>query len=337
KELSDRFSQLKEEKNKILAANEKQEGIINQISQEISRLSVHCDSLLKTVDEWISSENRNMTLERLSDLLSKDNAWIIAEREQLNRLHRDKTAALATLDERKNTLENHRLSESKPAEEETNEMLRDTLAGKQEAVQQKTARNTEVDILLTNHNKGKERIALFEKELNEKAVLSENWKKLNEMFGSADGAKFKVLAQGYTLDALLAYANKHLRELSKRYEIQRISDTIALQVVDLDMLGEVRTIHSLSGGESFLISLALALGLSSLSSNRMKVESLFIDEGFGSLDMDTLRTAMDALERLQMQGRKIGVISHVAEMTERINTQIQVEKLVSGKSKIKIV
>jgi exonuclease SbcC len=107
-------------------------------------------------------------------------------------------------------------------------------------------------------------------------------------------------------------------------------------VVDLDMLGEIRTVHSLSGGESFLISLALALGLSSLSSNRMKVESLFIDEGFGSLDIDTLRIAMDALERLQTQGRKIGVISHVAEMTERINAQIQVIKTVNGRSRIEI-
>ena len=100
------------------------------------------------------------------------------------------------------------------------------------------------------------------------------------------------------------------------------------------MLSGVRSVHSLSGGESFLISLALALGLSSLSSNKMKVESLFIDEGFGSLDIETLRLAMDALERLQMQGRKIGVISHVSEMTERISAQIKVKKLSNGKSQL---
>ena len=122
-----------------------------------------------------------------------------------------------------------------------------------------------------------------------------------------------------------------------RYELQRIPDTLALQIVDLDMMGEVRSVHSLSGGESFLVSLALALGLSSLSSNRMNVESLFIDEGFGSLDMDTLRIAMDALERLQMQGRKIGVISHVAEMMERIPAQVQVVKTGSGRSKVQVM
>ena len=95
--------------------------------------------------------------------------------------------------------------------------------------------------------------------------------------------------------------------------------------------------HTLSGGESFLVSLALALGLSSLSSNRMKVESLFIDEGFGSLDAETLGVAMDALERLQTQGRKMGVISHVSEMNEHIATQVRVEKTVNGRSKIEVV
>ena len=99
---------------------------------------------------------------------------------------------------------------------------------------------------------------------------------------------------------------------------------------------EIRSVHSLSGGESFLVSLALALGLASLSSQRVKVESLFIDEGFGSLDADTLRVAMDALDILQSQGRKVGVISHVAEMTERIPTQIQLTKGVAGRSKLEI-
>lgn len=99
---------------------------------------------------------------------------------------------------------------------------------------------------------------------------------------------------------------------------------------------EVRSVHYLSGGESFLVSLALALGLASLSSNRLKVESLFIDEGFGSLDPETLSTAMDALEKLHNDGRKVGVISHVQEMTERIPTQIRVIKLSGSRSKVEV-
>jgi exonuclease SbcC len=100
------------------------------------------------------------------------------------------------------------------------------------------------------------------------------------------------------------------------------------------MCDEVRSVFSLSGGETFLVSLALALGLASLSSRGMNIESLFIDEGFGSLDENTLLVTMDALESLHMQGRKVGVISHVQEMTERIGTQIRVEKLRSGVSRV---
>ena len=104
------------------------------------------------------------------------------------------------------------------------------------------------------------------------------------------------------------------------------------------MLNEVRSVNSLSGGESFLVSLSLALGLSSLASNRMNVESLFIDEGFGSLDSQTLTVAMEALERLQGYGRKIGIISHVSGMTERIATKIRVVRdgASNGKSHIEI-
>lgn len=175
------------------------------------------------------------------------------------------------------------------------------------------------------------------KELAERQLTAERWAKLNKLIGSADGAKFKVIAQSYTLNLLLLHANRHLAYLSKRYKLQQVPGTLALQVIDGDMCDEIRTVYSLSGGESFLISLALALGLSSLSSNNLKVESLFIDEGFGSLDADSLRTAMEALEQLQMQGRKIGVISHVQEMSERISVQVQVHKKVNGKSVLTVV
>lgn len=337
KEIADRLKKLTATKGEIAAKSEKYTGIITQISADISSLSKHSEDLQKLVDIWLTAQNGKMTEEQLAELLSKDSSWLTTEREALNRLRENKTSAQATLAERRKNLEKHYEAETKPAEGEGKETLQIIFAGRNSYLEQRTNRNAEIDMLVANHEKSKTKINAFEKELSEKSILSENWKKLNEMFGSADGAKFKVLAQGYTLDALLTYANKHLKELSKRYELQRIPDTLGLQVVDLDMLGEIRTVHSLSGGESFLISLALALGLSSLSSNRMKVESLFIDEGFGSLDIDTLRIAMDALERLQTQGRKIGVISHVAEMTERITTQVKVVKTSNGKSRIEVI
>lgn len=219
---------------------------------------------------------------------------------------------------------------------ENQEGLENLQKEKQNILKQSRENYTRVQIALTNHQKAQEKIEAYTKIFKEKEQVGLNWSKLNELYGSATGSKFKEIAQGYTLDALLTYANIHLKELTGRYELQRIDDSLGLQVADLDMLGEVRAVHSLSGGESFLISLALALGLSSLSSSKMKIESLFIDEGFGSLDIDTLRTAMDALERLQTTGRKIGVISHVAEMTERVGVQIKVNKVVNGRSKIQI-
>ena len=191
-----------------------------------------------------------------------------------------------------------------------------------------TQEKTELAFRLRTQTENKAKVSGLQEELNVRRTESERWAKLNELAGSADGAKFRRIAQGYTLDILLNYANVQLRELTRRYRLERVPETLALQVIDRDMCDEVRTVHSLSGGESFLVSLALALGLSSLSSNRMRVESLFIDE--------TLRVAMDALESLRTQGRKIGVISHVQEMTERIPVRVQVSRVGNGKSVVRI-
>lgn len=213
-----------------------------------------------------------------------------------------------------------------------------TAIAQQEADNRHTEqRLSAIEVRLLQQQKNQELMAQVARELEGKQRVAEQWAKLNKLLGSADGAKFKVIAQSYTLNHLLRHANRHLSYLSKRYKLQQVPGTLALQVIDCDMCDEVRTVYSLSGGESFLISLALALGLSSLSSNNLKVESLFIDEGFGSLDADSLRTAMEALEQLQMQGRKVGVISHVQEMSERISVQMQVHKKINGKSVLTVV
>ena len=143
-------------------------------------------------------------------------------------------------------------------------------------------------------------------------------------------------AQEYTLDVLLQYANVQMKYINRRYTLQRIPNSLSLQVVDNDMGAEVRSVYSLSGGESFLVSLSLALALSSLSSTQMNIETMFIDEGFGSLDSNTLSVAVDALESLQNHGKKVGVISHVQEMVERIAVKVIVQKEGNGKSSIVI-
>ena len=186
----------------------------------------------------------------------------------------------------------------------------------------------------------RERARSMMAEIERQRAIEERWAKLAELIGSADGKKFRNYAQQFTLDVLLGYANTHLAQLARRYRLERVVNTagpsLALMVRDQDMGGEVRSVNSLSGGESFLVSLALALGLASLSSNRVKVESLFIDEGFGSLDSDTLGVAMDALDALQSLGRKVGVISHVQEMTERIATKVLVRPSGGGSSAIAV-
>ena len=163
------------------------------------------------------------------------------------------------------------------------------------------------------------------------------WASLDQLIGSANGQKFRKFAQSLTLDALLGYANRHLLDFARRYQLQRAPGSdLELQVIDTDMGDEVRSVHSLSGGESFLVSLALALGLSSLAATTTPVESLFIDEGFGSLDQETLDSAMASLDTLQSMGRKVGVISHVPAMVEDIAVQVVVEKQGGGGSRVLI-
>lgn len=337
KQFSSKYEELRTQKDKLESDNAKIGGFISQIKGEINTESEQVLSLQESVQDWINHNDYQISSEILNDLMAKSREWIAQEKASLSDLKNQELTLNATLKERNTRQTKHSEEKDKPEEGQNKDTLTQQLSEIENRAIVINKRLTEIEVAFATHNTGKERIKAFEKELNEKASLCENWKKLNVLLGSADGGKFKAIAQGYTLDILLVYANKHLEELSKRYKLQRIPDTLALQVVDNDMLGEIRTVHSLSGGESFLISLSLALGLSSLSSNRMKIESLFIDEGFGSLDIDTLSIAMDALENLQTQGRKIGVISHVAEMTERITTRVQVIKSANGRSKINVV
>ncbi|WP_054180502.1 exonuclease subunit SbcC [Trabulsiella odontotermitis] len=156
----------------------------------------------------------------------------------------------------------------------------------------------------------------------------EDWSWLNALIGSKEGDKFRKFAQGLTLDNLVWLANHQLTRLHGRYLLQRkASDALELEVVDTWQADAVRDTRTLSGGESFLVSLALALALSDLVSHKTRIDSLFLDEGFGTLDSETLDTALDALDALNASGKIIGVISHVEAMKERIPVQIKVKKI----------
>ena len=165
----------------------------------------------------------------------------------------------------------------------------------------------------------------------------QRWGQISDLIGSADGAAFRAIAQACNLDILLALANEHLLQLAPRYRLRRSGADLGLLVIDRDMGEALRSVHSLSGGESFLVSLALALGLAAMSSRRLRIQSLFIDEGFGALDAQSLDLALDALEGLHALGRKVGVISHIPEMHERIPVQIRVVRAGQGLSTLDVV
>jgi exonuclease SbcC len=163
----------------------------------------------------------------------------------------------------------------------------------------------------------------------------DKWRRLYELIGSADGKKFRIFAQGLTFCLLLNHANQHLNRMTDRYILVQDKELpLDMQVIDTWQGSVIRSVKNLSGGEIFMVSLALALGLSQMASQNVRVDSLFLDEGFGTLDDDALETALCTLSGLEQEGKLIGVISHVSALKERIPVRISIEKGASGRSKI---
>jgi exonuclease SbcC len=186
---------------------------------------------------------------------------------------------------------------------------------------------------LKTNNEAKIRGAEIAKRIKIQDVVYDRWAALSSLIGSADGKKYRNFAQGLTLEIMVSFANQQLVKLSDRYLLARDSaEPLELNVIDHYQAGEIRSTKNLSGGESFIVSLALALGLSRMSSKNVRVDSLFLDEGFGTLDEDTLETALSTLAGLKQDGKMIGVISHVAALKERINTHITVQPIREGRS-----
>ena len=340
-EIQKSFDQLEEIKKQVQQNSESiaQKIILkNHIEQEILQRKSIAEANNTIVLNWLtdfnSSKGEALDMNSLEQLMALSQEWILEERKAIRTLENNLKQKQTLLELNQNNLD--KILDLKISEH-TLEELNQQLLELSDGIKKIQENCQEIQVKLRMNEENLTAIGTFKKVLEDQETLASGWAKLNDIIGSADGAKFRNLAQEYTLDVLLQYANIHLKVLAKRYSIERIPNTLGIQVIDEDMGNDIRSVYSLSGGESFLVSLALALGLSSLSSNRLRVESLFIDEGFGSLDPSTLNIAMDVLERLHNQGRKVGVISHVQEMTERIPVQIKVSKMSSGKSKIAIL
>ncbi len=287
--------------------------------------------------DWITAftnrTGRELNEASMETWLEREENWFQTERAQLKVLQDAVKTAEGALQVHRNTFNQHTAARPTTDDEAT---VTTDLAQRERDKEAAEKLHDAARITITLDDERRTECARLLEQLNAQRTKAEPWGQLNELIGSADGAKFRGIAQRRTLDLLLGFANAQLDLLSSRYRLERLPDSLNLSVCDRDMGDERRSIHSLSGGESFLVSLALALGLASLTSNRLRIESLFIDEGFGSLDSATLTTAMNALMQLEAQGRKVGVISHVTEMADAIPVQIKIEKGRGGASRLSV-
>ena len=360
-------SQLSNRQQAVEQATQNRTRLDEALAQAGHRLAALRDGAMaaaKNLADWLSAfqqrqpaddEHPLRDLDHLRALLAHDADDIDARRNALQAIDRAADNAATVLKERQRQREQHRLS-APPTRapvaanegDDTADLPEPPVAALASALnalmaERKAAHDaaTALQLALAQDDAKRRQSQAMLAEIEKQEAIEQRWSRMSDLIGSADGKKFRNYAQQFTLDVLLGYANAHLNHLARRYQLERInnpaSPSLALLVRDQDMGGEMRSVHSLSGGESFLVSLALALGLASLSSNRVRVESLFIDEGFGSLDAETLRVAMDALDGLQAMGRKVGVISHVQEMTERIATKILVQPSAGGRSTISVM
>lgn len=216
---------------------------------------------------------------------------------------------------------------------------RDALIAIQQEYQERSQRNELIaaNARMQNHQEAVKQLGDKAEALQLVTQEKDDWTAITDAIG-ADGKTLRKIAQCYTLSFLIAHANQEIRKFNSRYELQQVKHSLGIRVIDHDRADDIRDTTSLSGGETFIVSLGLALGLSALSSRNISFENLFIDEGFGTLDPDTLATVIDSLAMLQSsQGKKVGVISHTDTMSERITTQIRIIKNGnSGSSHIEI-
>lgn len=276
----------------------------------------------------------------------------LSEEEARSRLTRDReemerwSAELAKLDQQRTTLatvlaERRRKREAHEAHEPPEMNAEQAREAVLEADKRLTAAREELvaeQTRLARDDEQRKQKSSLAKELERQREQVAVWAALSDLIGSANGSKLRVFAQSLTLEILLEHANHHLRELAPRYSLARVpGEDLALMIIDHEMGDEVRAVSTLSGGESFLVALGMALGLASLSSQRARIDSLFIDEGFGVLDPSSLDIVLSALDALQATGRQVGLISHVTTIAERFHTRVMVVPAGPAKSRVQLV
>ena len=325
-------AQLDEQHQQLHADTVQLTAELNAAVQRQNALADERTQLEQQITHWRAA-HPDVDDANLDRLLALDEAAVAQLRERIDDAQRAVEQGRVRLHERQQQLLQHTALPHDDRDDTTVvadlEMLREQL-GEQEQ-QYADLRARQADDQRRQHTQ-----AALAEEIAAAHGEWQRWARLSSLIGSATGDVFRKIAQGYNLDLLLHHANAQLRQLARRYRLKRGGSALGLLVQDTEMGDELRSVHSLSGGETFLVSLALALGLASMASSTLRIESLFIDEGFGSLDPESLQLAMDALDGLQAQGRKVAVISHVHEMHERIPVQIRVRRQGNGLSDVEV-
>ena len=294
----------------------------------------------KELDLWIEEYNKQLEEKSIEPSLIDRNTIreMLHSAEDWNAIRREKdekekavASTTALYQSAEKTHQQH--LEHQPAQS------RDALLAIQQEYQERSQRNELIaaNARMQNHQEAVKQLGDKAEALKLVTQEKDDWTAITDAIG-ADGKTLRKIAQCYTLSFLIAHANQEIRKFNSRYELQQVKHSLGIRVIDHDRADDIRDTTSLSGGETFIVSLGLALGLSALSSRNISFENLFIDEGFGTLDPDTLATVIDSLAMLQSsQGKKVGVISHTDTMSERITTQIRIIKNGnSGSSHIEI-
>ena len=294
----------------------------------------------KELDLWIEEYNKQLAEKSIEPSLIDRNTIreMLHSAEDWNAIRREKdekekaVASTTALYQSAEKAHQQHL-EHQPAQ------TRDALLAIQQEYQERSQRNELIaaNARMQNHQEAVKQLGDKAEALNLVTQEKDDWTAITDAIG-ADGKTLRKIAQCYTLSFLITHANQEIRKFNSRYELQQVKHSLGIRVIDHDRADDIRDTTSLSGGETFIVSLGLALGLSALSSRNISFENLFIDEGFGTLDPDTLATVIDSLAMLQSsQGKKVGVISHTDTMSERITTQIRIIKNGnSGSSHIEI-
>lgn len=326
------YQQQKQSFNQLRNQFEQEKSQLEQLNAQQQHNQNNLNLVNQDIQQWLTQHPAFQPddLELLAQITAVQEQQIRQQLQHAERMLNEANSALNTIQEQ---LTEHTLHQP----EIDFEQLQQLILNNANTLKTQFEIRDQLKLKLELHQQNVAKQKQFADQIQQVQQEEHRWGKISGLMGDATGKKFRDYAQQYNLDILLEHANQQLAMLSQRYTLKRLDNSLSLAIIDHDMDGETRSVASLSGGESFLTALALSLAIANMASGSMKIESLFIDEGFGTLDTSSLHMVMNALDQLQNQGRKVVLISHIQEMHERIPVQIQVRPLGAGASTLEVV